>query len=362
MEPCRRRVRVCGSVPAETVTMEDTVQELFSFGEFTTTVIFTGKAALEAELHDTALSVFDEHTAGLLALEPSKRVVLPAGESAKSWPQVERILERGFEEGLSRRDTIAGVGGGVVCDMTAFAASVYMRGCGLTLVPTTLLAMVDASLGGKTGINFGGYKNMVGSFFPASRILVAPELLETLPEREYRSGLAEVIKTAAIGDAALFRLLSAKRTAVLERDRTTVREIVRRCVRVKGSIVEQDLREHGKRAFLNLGHTFGHALESVTGFGTYSHGEAVAWGIGKALELGCALGVTNPAYADRVHRLLLEYGFPLSVEGVSPDTLLEAMRMDKKKNRDGVVFVLQKKLCDTFTQPVEPGAVRTVLI
>ena len=178
-------------------------------------------------------------------------------EKSKSWKNIAVIEERAIETGLSRDSSIVGVGGGMVCDMAAFAASLYMRGCRLVLVPTTLLAMVDAALGGKTGVNYSGYKNMLGTFYPAGEIHVAPEALHSLSEREYRSGLAEVIKTALLGEERILQMLRNNRDSVESRDLDTMGDVIRRCVNVKGRIVEADPTEQGMRAYLNFGHPFG---------------------------------------------------------------------------------------------------------
>ena len=183
----------------------------------------------------------------------------------------------------------------------------------LVLAPTTLLAMVDACLGGKTGIDFLGYKNLVGTFYPASLIVVAPAGLRSLPEQEFRAGIAEAIKTAIIGDRALFDLLRDAKTEIDARDDGILAKIVRRSLAVKGRIVEEDPMESGIRAKLNLGHTFGHALESATGFSSWRHGEAVAWGIGRAIALGLRLGLTDRPFAEEVEALLRLYGFRLDV-------------------------------------------------
>ena len=304
----------------------------FCIGGIRTEVRFVGRIA---PLDGTSLAVFDATTRRLFGAEfPSDRTIaLPAGERAKRWPSVEAILGRAADLGLGRDAVIFGVGGGVVCDLAAFAASLYMRGCGLALSPTTLLAMVDASLGGKTGIDFRGAKNLVGTFHPASLLLVCPSALATLSDREYRSGMAEVIKTAVIGDPVLLDLLEARRASVLARDPDLLADVVRACLRVKGAICEADPREDGRRMALNLGHTFGHALESWAGFRGWTHGEAVAWGMGRATALGTILGVTDPAFARRLTGLLLAYGYRLEAK-VGPRELGPALRLDKKR-RDG---------------------------
>ena len=226
--------------------------------------------------------------------------------------------------------------------------------------PTTLLAMVDAAFGGKTGVNFGGFKNMVGTFYPAREVRVSTHFLTTLPEKEFRSGLAEVIKSALIDDSNLYDLLANRKEDIFLRKSEILDEIVFRSLGVKGRIVEADLTEQGIRAHLNLGHTFAHALETVTGFGTWSHGEAVAWGIGRALELGVQLGTTSRSYTDEVIRLLKDYNFTLSIS-VDSDELILAMGRDKKKQEGRLRFVLQSGPSATFIQEVPEAEVRKVL-
>ncbi len=262
---------------------------------------------------------------------------------------------------IPRSARLAAVGGGAVTDIGAFAASVYMRGVALTLVPTTLLAMVDAAIGGKTGIDYYGYKNLVGTFFPADSVLIVPEFLRSLPDREYLSGLAEVIKAAMLGDAELLRILESKTEAVLNRDPVVIDEIISRAVVVKSNVVNADFKETGQRAFLNLGHTFGHALEAVAGLGEKTHGEAVAWGIGRSLALGTRLGMTDTAWSDRVRALLDRFGYDLSVGGYRPEELIAAMRKDKKRRDERLMFVLQTGAQETTLEAVETVDVLAVL-
>jgi 3-dehydroquinate synthase len=307
----------------------------FTIGSVRTEVVFSPRVAFGG----SSVTVFDSHTYGLFGAGAANPVTLPTGESSKSWVSVQAVLEGCTARGMGRDGEIVGVGGGVVCDITAFAASLYMRGCGLTLVPTTLLAMVDAALGGKTGIDFLGYKNLVGTFYPASRIIIAAAAVQSLPEREYLSGLAEVIKTALIGDGELFALLSAERAAVMARETTVVEEMIRRSLVVKGRIVEEDPKESGIRAVLNLGHTFGHALETATGFTGWTHGEAVAWGIGRALAAGVRMGITDPGFAHQVESLLRAYGFRLQAP-VRLEALLPGLRHDKKRRGGALKLVI----------------------
>ena len=303
------------------------------------------------EPSSVSLAVMDANTSQLFRQRFTNDVTLPAGETAKTWQSVETVLKRGVELGLGRDSTIAGIGGGVICDVTAFAASLYMRGCGLLLAPTTLLAMVDASLGGKTGVDFMGYKNLVGTFYPASRIHVDVGTLATLPEREYVSGLAEVIKTALIGDSELLALLEGSRREVLAREPGVVEEMIRRSLVVKGRIVEEDPWERGRRAVMNLGHTFGHALETATGFSSWTHGEAVAWGIGRALAAGELLGLTEPAFRGRVESLLRAYGFRLEAP-VHYEDLAPAFERDKKRRGGAVRVVVPRGPCDIVLREV----------
>jgi len=279
-----------------------------------------------------------------------------SGEEAKGWHAVETIVETAMRAGLGRDGCLVGVGGGAVCDVAAFAASVYMRGVAAELVPTTLLAMVDASVGGKTAINFRGVKNIVGTFHPARRVDVHMGALLSLPERELKSGLAEVLKTALLDDEAFVDELSRRRSVFLERDPAVMAEAVRRCIAFKARVVSEDPTETGRRAVLNLGHTFGHALESVAGPGRLTHGEAVAWGMARAMELGIRLGHTRDDYRRRVRGLLRDYGYALDTAVLLPEAagpagaarLLEAMRQDKKKHSGGLRFVLQRSLGDTL--------------
>ena len=315
----------------------------FSIGGARTEVVFSARVAFG----EPAVTVFDAHTRALFGAGTANSVTLPAGESSKSWPSVQAVLEECTARGMGRDGEVAGVGGGVVCDITAFAASLYMRGCRLTLVPTTLLAMVDAALGGKTGIDFLGYKNLVGTFYPASRLIIAASAVQSLPEREYLSGLAEVIKTALIGDAELLAFLEAERAAVRAREPRVVEEMIRRSLVVKGRIVEEDPRESGIRALLNLGHTFGHALETAAGFTGWTHGEAVAWGMGRALAAGVRMGITDSGFARRVEALLRGYGFRLEAP-FGYEALRPGLEHDKKR-REGVLRIVI---------PCAPGDVR----
>lgn len=312
--------------------------------------------------------VFDGNTARLFGEGVPDPVLLEDRDEAKTWSAVERVLLAALGRGMDRGGEVLAVGGGAVCDVAGFAASIYLRGVRLTLVPTTVTAMVDAALGGKTGINLRQGKNLVGTFYPAHTLVVVPRVVARLPAADYLDGLAEVIKTALLGDAELLLLLERRREAVLARDPELVREFVSRCIAVKARFVAHDLREERaepgpdgtSRAFLNLGHTFAHALESASGF-AWTHGAAVAWGMGRALRLGLRLGLTDATYASRVERLLRAYGYRLSAPEVTPESLLAAMRADKKRSGSELRFVLQHDLERTELRAVAPGEVLAVL-
>lgn len=330
----------------------------FDFGGFPCKAGFYDKEEVLPEEAD--LFVADRSTASLISL-PSEATaaVLEPGERAKQWPSVERILASAMEKGLARDSLMVGIGGGVVTDMTAFAASLYMRGCRVILIPTTLLAMVDASLGGKTGIDAGAYKNMIGTFYPAAEVRICLDFLRTLPDREFLNGLAEAIKTALIGDPEMLGFLRERREAILRREPEAMAQLIHRCVLVKGELVEEDLRESGRRALLNLGHTFGHALEAVTDF-EWSHGAAVAWGMGKALDASVALGLARPAWAEEIKGLLSDFGFSLEAYA-DRDEILEAMKMDKKKKGGKLRYILPVAAGDVRVRSVEEAVIRQIL-
>lgn len=330
----------------------------FEFGQFRTDVNFYSlEEVIPAE---GSLFIADENTKYLIPEEYlDKTVILPPGEENKNWDSIDTILSKATELELGRDALFVGVGGGVICDMTAFASSLYMRGCSVTLVPTTVLAMVDASLGGKSGIDYKNYKNLVGAFYPATELRIAIDSLKTLPEREFFSGLAEVIKSAMLGDEELFDTLLTKSEEILKKEKETLEYIIDHCIQIKGSIVEQDLYEKSIRAHLNLGHTFGHALETVTGFSSFSHGEGVAWGIYKAVETAEALGVIDPSYAEKSRQMIELYGYRTEAQ-VDIDEFISAMKKDKKKKGGIVKFILQRNICDTFITEVDEALIRKI--
>jgi 3-dehydroquinate synthase len=312
------------------------------------------------------LYVFDRNTAALFSRLPEASVVLDPGEQSKSWAGAEAILNAAFARGMARDSLFTAVGGGMICDLTAFAASVFMRGARARLVPTTLLSMVDASFGGKTAINFGGYKNLVGTFFPAEAIIISAEFLDTLPRREFLSGLAEIVKYAMLGDAGLYGDLRKRGGDMVPADgkcddKVFLPDMLRRTLQVKARFVMEDPAEKGMRAYLNFGHTFGHGLEAAGGFRRFTHGEGVAWGMMRALDAGVELGITDKRYAQEAAAFLKEMSFPEKVSGVSSCEILGAMEKDKKKQQCLLRFVLQKNLCDTMTRNLETGFVEKIV-
>jgi len=281
-------------------------------------------------------------------------LVLESGEKSKTWSSIEAILKAGLSAGMGRDGLFIGVGGGVIGDITAFAASLYMRGARLCLVSTTLLGMVDASIGGKTGIDLFGLKNFAGTFYPAGLVVLPISALDTLPENEFKSGMAELIKTSILASNDFFELIkkligfeketgSRKSPAYIE----CLKECISQAIAFKGKIVEEDPFEAGnKRVLLNLGHSFGHALEAAAGLGVLSHGEAVAWGIARACELGAAFGITPKKRAVEITGILSDYGFetraphPLADPANFTDAIMGAILRDKKKQAKNLRFII----------------------
>ena len=288
-------------------------------------------------------------------LEPVATFVFPAGEEHKTIDTVMALCRRAAELKLDRKCVFVALGGGVTGDLTGFAAAIYLRGVKVMQLPTTLLAMVDSSVGGKTAVDIPEGKNLVGAFHQPCRVVIDPGMLATLPERELKNGLAEAVKTAMLGDAELFELIEAHAGELLEKplQPSLYGEIIRRC-RVKAAIVAADAHEHGTRAFLNYGHTFGHALELLSGF-RIAHGEGVALGMLVAAKLAVKLGFCDAATERRQLALLRALGLPTEVPPVAPETWFDTMRGDKKAHDGRVVFILPEKIgkvriVDTLTE------------
>jgi 3-dehydroquinate synthase len=267
-------------------------------------------------------------------------VLLPDGEQHKNWQSLNLIFDHLLATGCDRSTVLFALGGGVVGDMAGFAAATYMRGVPFVQVPTTLLAQVDSSVGGKTGINHPRGKNMVGAFYQPARVLCDLATLDTLPERELRAGLAEVIKYGPIADAAFLAWLEANLPALLARDRGALAHAVRRSCELKAWVVGQDERESGLRAILNFGHTFGHAIETGLGYGAWLHGEAVACGMVMASALSAELGLVPTDFVDRMHRLIERAGLPVAAPAMNTARWFELMRVDKKAADGEIRFVV----------------------
>ncbi len=281
------------------------------------------------------------------------RVVLPPGERAKNLDSIRRIYDAALEHGLDRRAMLLALGGGVVTDMTGFAAATWLRGVRWVGAASTLLAMVDASVGGKTGVDFGPAKNSVGAFWQPSGVVCDTGLVATESERAYRGALSEVVKTALIGDPQLFELMEANCDAILRRDAGVVTELVHRCVALKAWVVASDERESGIRAWLNLGHTVGHALEAQGGYERLTHGEAVSLGLVAALRIGSHLGHTPPELVERTTNLLKRLGLPSAIEAEPLSEAAGFLALDKKRAGSKIRFVVARGVGDVTLVPLE---------
>jgi 3-dehydroquinate synthase len=266
------------------------------------------------------------------------------GESTKKLRTVELLTRDLVRAGADRKSLLVAVGGGVVGDVAGFAAASYLRGVALVHVPTTVVAQVDSSIGGKTGVNLPEGKNLVGALYPPRLVLSDPEVLRTLPEREFRGGLAEIIKHAVIADSAMFQFLEKNMEKVERRNRVALDYLIPRNVAIKAQVVTRDEHESGLREILNFGHTFGHALESVTHYKRYQHGEAVAWGMMAAALLGHETGVTRANDVSRIVSLVRRMGPLPPWPRVPAAALIEAMRSDKKARDGKLRFVLTPRI------------------
>jgi shikimate kinase / 3-dehydroquinate synthase len=278
-----------------------------------------------------------------LGVAPS-RVLLAPGEPSKSIGGLQLLWRACLSSGIDRKGIVVALGGGVVSDLAGLCAATWMRGVGWVALPSTLLAMVDASVGGKTGIDLDAAKNAIGAFWQPTGVACDTALLATEPERGFRSALAEVVKTALIGDPELYALLERRPREVLARDPAALLEVVRRSVAVKAGVVSRDERESGLRAVLNLGHSVGHALEARGDFSVLSHGEAVSLGLVAAMRVGALLGVTPGELASRTESLLASLGLPVSLAAQPIDEALEKIVFDKKRTGQSLRFVVARRI------------------
>jgi len=284
-------------------------------------------------------------------------IVVPDGEQAKGWQTLESVFDALLAARLGRDGLIVALGGGVVGDLAGFAAAVYQRGIEFVQVPTTLLAQVDSSVGGKTAINHARGKNMIGAFHQPRAVIADVATLDSLPDRELRAGLAEVIKHGLALDEAFTRWLEGSIEKLVARDRDALTYAVRRSCELKAAIVATDEREAGARALLNFGHTFGHAIESGAGYGAWLHGEAVAAGMVMACELSLRLGHLQKSDVARVRDLIGRAGLPVAGPALAPERMLELMAVDKKAAQGRVRFIVLEAIGRAALR-ADPGEAR----
>ena len=347
--------------------MEKRIEALLDNG-FVSSVYFTGKTD---EMKERILSldkdyvvVTDENTF-TYSPSPERTVVLESGEEHKNWESLERILSFALDRGMGRDGIFIALGGGVVCDMTALASALYMRGAGLMLCPTTLLAMVDATLGGKAAIDFRNTKNTVGAFHPASEIIISLSTLSSLPDKEFMCGMGEVVKHAFLSsDDDLYKFLFSNRDGIMARDTAVLEKMVELSLLVKKSYIEKDPTEtKGIRSALNFGHTFGHALESITDY-SISHGEAVVWGMKKALTSGLWQGITPPPFYLWCIDLISQFPFldEYKVAKKDYEAFVEATKKDKKKSGGVTKFVFLKGLGEPILSPLTDDQIAAMIV
>ena len=291
-------------------------------------------------------------------------VTVPAGEKAKSWTVVQSCYAQLASQRLERKSFIVALGGGVVGDLAGFVAATYLRGIPFVQVPTTLLAQVDSSVGGKVGINLKAGKNLVGAFYQPRLVLSDLATLKTLPTRQFRAGLAEVIKYGIVYDARLFTRLEHQLPALLRQDPTVLATVVARCCQIKADVVRQDETESGLRAILNFGHTIGHAIEATSGYGTYLHGEAIAIGQVAAAVLSRALGWLGKRDFWRIVQLFQRTGLPWRIQLAQRQRrrLVASMKLDKKVGEGEIKFVLAERIGKVlWGVPIPPWLIEQVL-
>lgn len=284
-------------------------------------------------------------------------VTVSAGEPSKSLSVAEDIYTRVIEHGLDRRSPVFALGGGVVGDLAGFIASTYMRGVPFVQLPTSLLAQVDSSVGGKVAVNHALGKNLIGCFYQPDAVFIDLDLLETLPAREISTGLGEIIKYGIIYDEAFFVFLEQQRQDILALAPAAVRHMIARSCEIKAAVVSQDEREAGLRRILNFGHTMAHAIEQETGYVRYNHGEAVAIGMVGAADISCALGLIEAPVVRRVRDLIAALGLPTQAEGCSVDAMYEEIFHDKKTVNGSVHWVLMDRIGHTQVRSDVPEAV-----
>ena len=354
------------SAPVTVTTAGDSYDILIGHGLLATPAAWHGLPGAAHAVIVTNTTIAPRYAEALRqAIEPLYRRVsvlaLPDGEVHKDWATLNLIFDHLLAHGCDRKTVLYALGGGVVGDMTGFAAASYMRGVPFVQVPTTLLAQVDSSVGGKTAINHPLGKNMIGAFYQPRRVICDLATLDTLPARELSAGLAEVIKYGPIADAAFLGWIEDNLAALVARDPAALAFAIRRCCEIKAWVVGQDEREGGLRAILNFGHTFGHAIEAGLGYGEWLHGEAVGCGMVMASDLSARLGLMPTAFVDRMARLVERAGLPVRGPALGAERYLELMRVDKKAEGGEIRFVVIESPGTAAVSPAPDSLVREVL-
>ncbi|MFN2394996.1 MAG: 3-dehydroquinate synthase [Bacteroidales bacterium] len=321
--------------------------------------ILVGESLPALSRYIPATGVFiitDENVAGHYHSEfPDFPVyIVEPGEKSKDFAVMEKIWHWLLDQGADRSSFIVGIGGGVVCDLAGFVASTFMRGIPFGFVATSLLAQVDASVGGKNGVNLGGYKNIIGTFTQPEFVICDTSMLKTLPDNEFRNGMAEVIKHALIRDADKFEFLKSNRNAIMNREREAINHIVNRSVKIKATIVQADELERGERRILNFGHTWGHAVEKEN---KIPHGQAVSVGMAFAAGLSKHLGYLKEKDYNDILVLLHDYRLPLNIE-LDKNQVFDTLLKDKKKEKNHMNFVLLKTIGDAFVKEMDTKVIK----
>ena len=320
-------------------------------------------ALIKAEYPDAKVLVVTDQTVGQIYLDRMAAelyksgidydtILFKDGESTKSLKNIEALCEKAADMALNRGDVIVALGGGVIGDLAGFAAAIYLRGIAFVAIPTTLLAQVDSSVGGKTGVNLKQGKNLVGSFYKADHVLIDPETLLTLNERQFQCGMAEVIKYGCIWDANLFQLLESLESrddAMAHMD-----DVVKTCCEIKAEVVREDEFDKGLRMKLNFGHTIGHAYENVLGYGKVTHGEAIAAGMVQITRASEKAGITQQGSTRRIKALLMRQGLAPEIKGVKREAILKAIQKDKKRIGKAMNIIVLKQIGEAEIKAIQP--------
>jgi 3-dehydroquinate synthase len=331
-------------------------------GEYLKSVGLRGQVAVVTNPTVARLYLEQVNQALMRAGFESTSVLIPDGEEHKSIDSMTLIHDHLIGARLERRSCVVALGGGVVGDLAGFAAATYLRGVPYVQVPTTLLAQVDSSVGGKTGVNHRDGKNLIGAFYQPRLVLIDVRVLDTLPRRELAAGLAEVIKYGVIEDATLFRTLELRMERLIGLERELLTQVIADCCAIKARVVEQDEREDDYRAVLNFGHTLGHALEAATDYGKFLHGEAVGIGMVKAAEISLRHGFCNRECVDRIRGLVVKAGLPADLpKSVSPEALIQGLEVDKKSAAGKIKFVMCAGIGNTRFHSLSPAEILAFL-